>query len=66
MKTQSQNELACPVVMRVFLQEAVERGAGDGWLDVLPMTPCPPPLEGSVVVDASPLVPRRILDSSHS
>lgn len=37
-------------------KEAVERGAGDGWLDVLPMTPCPPPLEGSVVVDASPLV----------
>eukprot|EP00913_Durusdinium_trenchii_P017950 g16868.t1 len=41
---------------RSVVDEAVERGAGDGWLDVLPMTPCPPPLEGSVVVDASPLV----------
>ena len=33
----------------------MERGAGDGWLDVLPMTICPPPLDSSIVVDASTL-----------
>ena len=37
-------------------QEAVDRGAGDGWLDVLPMSTCPSPLDQNVVVDASPLV----------
>lgn len=37
-------------------QEAVQRGAGDGWLDVLPISPCPAPLDQNVVVDVSPLV----------
>ena len=37
-------------------KEAVDRGAGDGWLDVLPMSTCPSPLDENVVVDASPLV----------
>lgn len=37
-------------------KEAVDRGAGDGWLDVLPMSTCPSPLDQNVVVDASPLV----------
>lgn len=42
-------------------EEAVQRGAGDGWLDVLPISPCPAPLDQNVVVDVSPLVPRNWL-----
>ncbi|CAJ1364768.1 unnamed protein product [Effrenium voratum] len=37
-------------------KEAVTKGGGDGWLDVLPLTPCPAPLEKSIVVDATTLV----------
>lgn len=42
-------------------EEAVQRGAGDGWLDVLPISPCPAPLDQNVVVDVSPLAPRNWL-----
>ena len=45
-------------VTKTAPEEAVQRGAGDGWLDVLPISPCPAPLDKNVVVDVSTLVPR--------
>ncbi|CAE7477362.1 unnamed protein product [Symbiodinium natans] len=37
-------------------QAEVALGVGDGWLDVLPLQPCAPPMAQKVIVDASQMV----------